>query len=173
MTIRNPFLVYGYQSPAYFCDREEETHLLLSALQNGRNVTLMSPRRMGKTGLIQNVFYKAQAENPEVLCFYIDIYPTQNLHNLVSLFAKTILCKDDTLAQSVKIGISTFFKTLRPVLSTDPLTGAMSASIDFKPQESESTLAEIFAYLKESGKECYIAIDEFQQIAEYDDNTGI
>ena len=53
----NPFLITGYQGPDYFCDREKETASLMSALKNGRNITLISPRRMGKTGLIKNVFY--------------------------------------------------------------------------------------------------------------------
>ena len=48
--LENPFVVYGYVSPIYFCDREQETYDLITALSNGRNVTLMSPRRMGKTG---------------------------------------------------------------------------------------------------------------------------
>ena len=52
----NPFLVYGYNSPEYFCDREKETDKMISALQNGRNLTLISTRRMGKKGLIKNVF---------------------------------------------------------------------------------------------------------------------
>lgn len=50
---RNPFLVYGYASPRYFCDREAETQQILSALENERNLTLIAPRRMGKTGLIK------------------------------------------------------------------------------------------------------------------------
>ena len=44
---RNPFLVYGYASPRYFCDREAETQQILSALENERNLTLIAPRRMG------------------------------------------------------------------------------------------------------------------------------
>ena len=49
--VNNPFLIYAYAGPKYFCDRIEETEHLISALRNGRNVTLMSARRMGKTGL--------------------------------------------------------------------------------------------------------------------------
>ena len=49
----NPFVFQGYEGPDYFCDRQEETQTLLSHLKNGRNVTLVSPRRMGKTGLIK------------------------------------------------------------------------------------------------------------------------
>lgn len=54
---QNPFLLTGYISPDYFCDREAETEKLISALRNGRNVTLVSPRRMGKTGLINRLLY--------------------------------------------------------------------------------------------------------------------
>jgi len=50
----NPFLIAGYYSPEYFCDREMETEKLISALENDRNISLMSPRRFGKTGLIQH-----------------------------------------------------------------------------------------------------------------------
>lgn len=39
--------------------------------------------------------------------------------------------------------------------------------IDLSPSEEEKTLREIFDYLASSDKRCYVAIDEFQQIAEY------
>ena len=68
--ITNPFLVYGYAGPEYFCDRKEDTQKMISALQNGRNITLMSPRRMGKTGLIKNAFHQIRLEKPEAACFY-------------------------------------------------------------------------------------------------------
>ena len=55
--LANPFVYQGYESPEYFCDREAETKTLLSHLKNGRNITLISPRRIGKTGLIKNTFY--------------------------------------------------------------------------------------------------------------------
>lgn len=60
-----------------------------------------------------------------------------------------------------------FFSALRPVLSMDPLTGEPSVSITVEPTQEEITMRSIFNYLNESGKEIYIAIDEFQQIAEY------
>lgn len=53
----NPFLIVGYQGPKYFCDRRTETETLIAALKNGRNITLISPRRMGKTGLIKNTLF--------------------------------------------------------------------------------------------------------------------
>ena len=81
--LNNPFLVYGYDSPMYFCDREKETQDLLEALENGRNISLISPRRMGKTGLIHNLFYYLQDEQKEWECIYIDIYATKSLADFV------------------------------------------------------------------------------------------
>ena len=54
--IDNPFVTNGYAGPAYFCDRIEETELLTSLLTNGNNISLMSPRRVGKTDLIKHCF---------------------------------------------------------------------------------------------------------------------
>lgn len=163
----NPFLITGYQGPDYFCDREKETASLMSALKNGRNITLISPRRMGKTGLIKNVFYYIQKENKSAACFYLDIFSTQNLQEFVSLLGRSVLGKLDTLSQSTLKSLFSFFKSCRPVISADEITGMPSVTLDFIPERSEETLKEIFTYLNQSGVECYIAIDEFQQIMEY------
>ncbi|MBQ7517585.1 MAG: hypothetical protein IJU13_04065, partial [Bacteroidales bacterium] len=56
--IYNPFLISGYESPSYFCDREQETISIIETLRNVRNITLTSPRRIGKTGLIKHTFYR-------------------------------------------------------------------------------------------------------------------
>ena len=65
--LRNPFTTFGYESTEYFCDRESETHQLISQLINGNHVALISPRRMGKTGLIHHCF--AQPKNKRRLLY--------------------------------------------------------------------------------------------------------
>ena len=55
---RNPFIYEGYEGPDYFRDRTEETENIISSLKNGRNLTLVSPRKIGKTGLILHTFDK-------------------------------------------------------------------------------------------------------------------
>ena len=55
--LKNHFIYEGYESPDYFCDRIVESENLIAHLQNGRNVTLVSPRKIGKTGLIQHTFH--------------------------------------------------------------------------------------------------------------------
>ena len=48
----NPFVIKSYESKEFFCDREEELHLMLQNCINKTDVTLISRRRMGKTGLV-------------------------------------------------------------------------------------------------------------------------
>lgn len=169
--LANPFLYQGYEGPEYFCDRKEETALLKSNLRNGRNVTLISPRRIGKTGLIKNAFYELAEQNPDAIFLYIDIYATKSLNDFVRMFGSTIM--NEVVSRNISLldKLLTFFSSLRPVLGLDPLTGSPTVSISVEPSQEEMTMRNIFNYLDNCGSECFIAIDEFQQISEYEE-TG-
>lgn len=167
MRPNNPFLISGYYSPEFFCDREQESAIILDALYNGRNVTLIAPRRMGKTGLIRHAFYHLKEQEPDIVTLYMDIYSTQSLGDFVRLFANTVLGKLDSVPQKALNRIGQFIRSCRPVFTFDELTGAPKVTIDVTPAAEESTLKEIFDYIGSSEKRCYIAIDEFQQITEY------
>lgn len=166
-TLTNPFIYQGYESPKYFCDREVETKTLLSHLKNGRNVTLISPRRIGKTGLIKNTFYHLKEQEKDATCLYIDIFATKNLHDFVELLGVMVINEIVRKNASFIEKTISFFSALRPVLSIDPLTGEPSVSITVEPSKEDITIQSIFNYLNDSEQEVYIAIDEFQQIAEY------
>ena len=163
----NPFAVFGYAGAAYFCDRENETKELISALRNGRNVTLRSPRRVGKTGLIQHVFAQLAQTNPDIKCFYVDLFSTHSLDEMVVELGKAIIGQLDTPLQKIEGYMTQFFKSCRLYLSPDPLTGAPKLNLDLITNNPAVTLDEIFAYIRKSERECYIAVDEFQQIVEY------
>lgn len=166
-TLTNPFIYQGYESPKYFCDREVEIKTLLSHLKNGRNVTLISPRRIGKTGLIKNTFYHLKEQEKDATCLYIDIFATKNLHDFVELLGVMVINEIVRKNASFIEKTISFFSALRPVLSMDPLTGEPSVSITVEPSKEDITIQSIFNYLNDSEQEVYIAIDEFQQIAEY------
>lgn len=123
MKPNNPFLISGYYSPEFFCDREQETVTILDALHNGRNVTLIAPRRMGKTGLIRHAFYRLKEKQPDIVTFYMDIYSTQSLGDFVRLFASTVLGQLDSVPQKALSRISQFIRSCRPVFTFDELTG--------------------------------------------------
>ena len=167
MKPNNPFLIVGYHSPEFFCDRETETATILDALKNGRNITLIAPRRMGKTGLICNAFHHLKEQKSDIVTLYMDIYSTQSFGDFVRLFANTVLGKLDAAPQKALNRISQFIRSCRPVFTFDELTGVPKVTIDVAPQDEKRTLKEIFDYLASSQRHCCIAIDEFQQIAEY------
>ena len=73
----------------------------------------------------------------------------------------------DSVPQKALNRIGQFIRSCRPVFTFDEITGTPKVTVDVSPTEEESTLKEIFDYLGSSEKRCYIAIDEFQQIAEY------
>lgn len=166
----NPFVVGRYISDRYFCDREEETALLLKHIENGRNVALISSRRMGKTGLINHCFGQTQLEGFHT--FFVDIYATTSLTEFVYLLGKAIY---EELRPKNRTWIDRFLRTvssLRMGVRFDPTTGEPSLDISLGDiQAPQTTLDEIFQYLETADRPCVVAIDEFQQIGNYAENN--
>ncbi|MCQ2369762.1 MAG: ATP-binding protein [Paludibacteraceae bacterium] len=165
--IVNPFSITSYLGPEYFCDRVNETEKMITLLHNECNVTLISPRKYGKTGLIKHVFNQDFAKNS--YCFYLDLDKTSNLYDFVKIFGSAVLGRCASMPKRVMNNVLKTFSSLRLVFSADAITGQPQCMVDFKPDESEKTLAEIFSYLEHADKPCYVAFDEFQTIADYKD----
>ena len=163
----NPFICQGYESPKYFCDRKEETLLMKSTLYNGRNITLISPRRMGKTGLIWNTFHQIQSENKDAICIYIDIFPTKSQQEMVNMLGSAVLNTAMSKGKVFGRKVLEVLGSLRPVVGIDSLTGMPNVTINIDPSQAEMSLKNIFSYLNRIKKEVFIAIDEFQQITNY------
>ncbi|MBO4811998.1 MAG: orc1/cdc6 family replication initiation protein [Prevotella sp.] len=165
--LRNPFVYEGYEGPSYFCDRTEETEKVISHLQNGRNLTLVSPRKVGKTGLIKHVFQRLKQENENNVCIYVDIFHTQNQYELVQTLGRAIVEEQLFSTRSSMEKVLSFFSMWRPTVSPDPITGMPTVSVSIERTQTEHTLKSIFDYLEKSEKEVYVAIDEFQTITDY------
>jgi len=165
--ITNPFIVSGYVSSNYFCDRKKETEELINSLLHGRNMIIVSLRRMGKTGLIEHCFGQSKIQKNHYT-FFVDIYATSTLKEFVYLLGKQIF---DTLKPKGKKFVEQFFSTiasLRPAFKLDPLTGQPVFDIGIgEIRQPLMSLEEIFAYLESADKRCIVAIDEFQQIVNY------
>ena len=164
--IDNPFLISGYASPEYFCDRKDETERLIDALSNGRNVTMIAPRRIGKTGLIKNAFHRLAAEGGWKP-IYVDVYSCQDQADFAKRMAETIVGSMDSAVEKALKAASRFFKSLRPSVSIDPVTGSPTYSLGVESSKAEATLRECFEYLGSRSSRCVVAIDEFQQIASF------
>lgn len=163
----NPFVVGKYLSDKYFCDRSEETAFLSKQIQNGRDVALISPRRIGKSGLIQHFFNQPDIKE-QYYTFFVDIYATTSFAEFVYLLGKEIYEQLKPLSTQWKERFFQIISSFRVGFKLDPMTGIPSLDLGLGDiQTPQTTLDEIFAYIEEADKPCIIAIDEFQQIGEY------
>ena len=165
--ITNPFIVTGKIESEYFCDRVQESARLVKSITNGNNMVIISPRRMGKTGLIQFCYDKPEIAN-EYYTFFIDILHTSSLREFTYLLGREIY--ETLLPRSRKMS-DLFIRTLKSIsgkFGFDPITGMPTFNVELGDiDRPEYTLNEIFRYLTDADKPCVVAIDEFQQIAKY------
>lgn len=85
--VKNPFVVTGKIEREYFCDRVEESRKIVKSINNGNNIVLISPRRMGKTGLMRYC-YDFEFGKDEYYTFFIDILHTTSLQELLIFLAE-------------------------------------------------------------------------------------
>ena len=167
----NPFIVTGKIAPEYFCDRVAESDRLIKSITNGNNLVIISPRRMGKTGLIQFCYDKPEISR-DYYTFFIDILHTSSLREFTYLLGKEIY--ERLLPRSRRMA-KLFVQTLKSIsgkFGFDPVFNLPTFSIELGDIERpEYTLEEIFQYLDHADKRCVVAIDEFQQIAKYSEKN--
>lgn len=168
MKLENPFLIRGYAGPEYFCDRVSETAQLVEAITNGRDVTLVAPRRYGKTGLIHNAFRHLSKTHATV---YLDIFALDDLTAFVQAFSSAVVGVLDSKAESVGRRILSFFKSCRPTIVPRD-DGTLEFSFNIAPTAAKATLKETFDYIASHDQKIVIAIDEFQQVREFPE-TGV
>ncbi len=167
--LSNPFVIGKYVNKDFFCDREKESELLVHHIVNGRNVTMMSERRLGKTGLIEHVF--ANRLPSEYETFLIDIYTCKNLREMVYLLANEVF-KKISKKQPLLERLLSVAQSLKATLSYNPITGQPEFGIGLgEITQPEITLDEILSYLETSDKVCVVAIDEFQKIASFEEDN--
>ena len=101
-------------------------------------------------------------------CFCDRVSETQRL-------AKSLMNGNDVVLFSprrVLDKLVSALKSLQGKITYDSVTGQPSFGVSLGDiQRPEFTLEEIFNYLDNAGKPCLVAIDEFQQINEYEDGN--
>lgn len=169
-----PF-VYGMSVEGdNFTDRIKETARLKKDFENGMNVILMSPRRMGKTSLVKKVM--SEIKDPKIKVVLMDIYDCRSEYDFYNRFAASIMKETASKAEQVLENIKKFLVRVSPKISfsPEPLSDfSLSLGItpkDYSPQEILN-LPEVVA--EENGVHIIVCIDEFQQIGEFPDSITV
>ncbi len=157
-----------------FTDRIKETKRLKLNFENGINVILISPRRMGKSSIVKKV--RSEITNPEIKVVYMDIYDCRSEYDFYNRFASVLLKETATKTEQVIENIKQFLVRLTPKISFSPEPMSdFSLSLGITPQNYQPDeilqLPELIA--REQGKHIVICIDEFQQIGEFTDSITV
>ena len=157
-----------------FTDRIEETKRIKLDFENGVNVILISPRRMGKTSLIKKVI--SEIDDPMLKIVYMDIYDCRSEYDFYNRFAETIMKSTGNHLEQVMENIKRFLVRISPKISFSPEPNSeFSVSLGITPKDysPEEILNLPERIAKEQGVRLVVCIDEFQQIGELTDSLTI
>lgn len=157
-----------------FTDRIEETKRIKLDFENGINVILISPRRMGKTSLIKKVI--SEMDSPEIKVVYMDIYDCRSEYDFYNRFAETMMKSTGNQLEQVMENIKRFLVRVSPKLSFSPEPNSeFSVSLGITPRDysPEEILDLPERIAKEQRIRIVVCIDEFQQIGEFADSLTV
>lgn len=169
--MNKPFTFGVATAGSNFTDREQEAKRLLANFRNGVNTILISPRRWGKTSLVKKVCRMADSANLRIV--YLDIFSCRNEDEFYEAFATAVLKQTSSKLEEWIEHAKMFLARISPKISMgiDPLSD-FAISFDVKPKnESIDDLLQLPEKIaKAKGFQVVVCIDEFQQIAEFNDS---
>ena len=167
--------VYGIPVSDYnFIGREDETKRLVRNFEGGINSILISPRRWGKTSLVNHV--RKLLAGSDMLIVTLDIFGCKNEYEFYNQLAASILKQTSGKMQLWMDEARDFLARLSPKINFSPEPGSeFSVSLGITPEthtpEQVLELAETIA--KKKNKHIVICIDEFQQVGEFTDSRSV
>lgn len=169
----SPFIYGSTVSRHSFTNREKETEKIKTNLLNGINTMLISPRRWGKTSLVEKVILDINKKDKKVKTVMIDLFSVSSEQEFLEIFAREVLKASSTKWQEwIKTG-KDLFKQLIPKFSMGFEETDFSLSFDWKELKKHSQevldLPELIS--KKKGIRFIICLDEFQNLSNFDTYT--
>ena len=168
----SPFIYGTTVSIQSFTNRETESAKLQSNLLNGINTTIISPRRWGKSSLVEKVIADINKKDKKTKTVIIDLFSVSSEEEFLEHFAREVIKASSSKWQEWMGSGKEFFKKLIPKLSLgiDPTTD-FSVSFDWHELKKNSdeilNLPETIAQKK--GVKFIICLDEFQNLSSFND----
>lgn len=163
----NPFFTGTDIPDRYFCDRQKETAEIIKQIENGSNIVLKAPRRLGKSSLIKHVFAQDKiARNYNTL--YVDIYGTMSAYEFEREMQNRFMAAPFARATKTWKTLASYAKGLQVNLGSYNGMSVELPSIGLGATPNPVfTINEILDEYERSDKPGLIVFDEFQQIENY------
>jgi hypothetical protein len=171
----SPFIYGTTVSVNSFTNREKEAEKLRSNLIYGINTTIISPRRWGKSSLVEKVIHGINKKEKKVKTVIIDLFSVSSEEEFLELYAREVLKASSTKWQEwISLG-KEVFKKLIPKFSMSFDQSDFSLSFDWKELKKYSNeildLPEIIA--KKRALKFIICLDEFQNLSNFNGYSDI
>lgn len=167
----NPFVFGSATSGDQFTDRIKDTERLFANFNHGISSIVISPRRWGKTSLVQKV--SALARNNNLKVVNIDIFSCRNAEDFYMLFATEVIKQTAGKWEEWAENAKKFLSSLIPKISfgVDPQID-FSLSLDFSNAKFNEDVLDLPQKIaSDKGYQIVVCIDEFQQISEFADHV--
>jgi hypothetical protein len=168
----SPFIYGNTVSSQSFTNREAEVKKLFQNLTGGINTMIISPRRWGKSSLVEKVISEINKKEKSYKTVIIDLFSVSSEEEFLETFAREIIKTSSTKWQDWMKSGKDFFKKLIPQIKIgiDPVTD-FSISFDWKELKKHSdeilNLPETIA--QKTGIKIIICLDEFQNLSSFED----
>ena len=167
--------VYGVAVTDYnFTGRKEETQRLKTNFLGGINSILISPRRYGKTSLVDHVCRNLESE--DVIIVRLDIFGCKTEYDFYNALAVAVLKQTASKVQLWMEEARDFLARLTPRIGipVDPVS-EISVSLGITPEthSPEEVLNMVEVIAKRKNRRIVVCIDEFQQIGEFENTKQV
>jgi hypothetical protein len=171
--MKNSPFIYGVTvTRKSFTNRKNEIKKLTNNLLGGINTMIISPRRWGKSSLVEKVTDLIKSKNPRIKVVILDLFAVNTEEEFMEKFATEVLKASSSKWEEWVKNAKKFFKNIVPKIqiSVDPVN---SFTISFDWQEIRQHSNEILnlpeAIAKQKKIRMIICLDEFQSIAGFRD----
>lgn len=167
----NPFVFGKAVEGSFFTDRTKDAEHLEANLTHGINTILISPRRWGKTSLVKKVI--SNVTRPDIKIIYIDIFSCKSEYDFYRQLATAIIQQTSSKIEEWMVTAKEFLSRLITKVSFSP-DSIQEYALSFEFPDKDSSEQDILQLperiAQKKGLRLVICLDEFQQIAEFQDS---
>lgn len=171
-----PFVYGRIADEQNFTDRKDEVLLLNQNFNNLINTIIISPRRWGKTSLVNKCARLLSEKNKDILVCQVDIFNCRTEEQFYTAYANALMRMSTSAWEEFVAGVKKYLGRMAPTVSLSEGGQSYELSFGISFKENRLSYDEILdlpqRIAQDKEKKIIVCIDEFQNINEYDDSLA-